>query len=112
MLADKTISICIKDKDSGHLDDMGVWVEDFVTLKTIQADIQPYSQKLLLQKYGIDIEVNKRIFIDYEDSEIKVGRFIQYINKQSLVETYEIKAIPWDDGYMDVMVLGKVSASS
>lgn len=112
MLADKLISICSKDTNSGHLDDMGVWVEDLNVIKTIWVDIQPYSQERLLRQYGIDVEVNKRIFIDHEDSDIKVGRYIQYTNKQNIVETYEIKAIPWDDGYMDVMALEKVSVSS
>lgn len=111
MLTDKLISICSKDVNGGHLDDMGVWVEDLNVIKTIWADIQPYSKERLLRQYGIDVEVNKRIFVDCEDPEIKVGRFIQYANKQNIVETYEIKAIPWDDGYMDIMALEKVSVS-
>jgi len=74
------------------------WVKD------LDCDIQPYSTALLLKAYGYDIEVNKRIFMDY-DSAIKIGTIFYYTNLQDVVEKYECKAIiNWD--YLEVMCLG------
>lgn len=73
-------------------------------VKTVECDIQPYSTALLLKDYGYNIEVNKRIFLDY-DSAIRIGTVFYYTNKQNVIEKYEVKTIiNWD--YLEVMALG------
>jgi len=76
------------------------WVKD------IMCDVQPYSRALLLKTYGYDIEVNYRIYVDYFDKDIKIGTIIKYIDKYDKELSLEVKAIPWDDEYMEVMLLG------
>lgn len=74
------------------------WVKD------VYVDIQPYSTSLLMKQYGYNIEVNKRIFLDF-DPNIKIGTIFYYTNPQNVVEKYEVKAIVnWD--YLEVMCLG------
>lgn len=74
------------------------WVKD------INCDIQPFSTALLLKQYGYNIEVNKRIFMEF-DSAIKIGTILYYTNPQSVLEKYEVKTIVnWD--YLEVMALG------
>ena len=75
-------------------------------VKDIDCDIQPYSKALLLKNYGYDIEVNKRIYIDHFDSDIKIGAILKYTDKYNVNISLEVKAIPWDDGYMEVFGLG------
>ena len=65
-------------------------------IKDVDCDMQSYSKELLIKQYGINIEVNKRFFMDYNPN-IKLGTILYYTNLQSNVETYEVKAIPWDD---------------
>lgn len=74
-------------------------------IKSIDCDIQPYSKALLMKSYGYDIEVTKRIFMDV-DLDVKIGTIFHYTNPQNVVEKYEVKAIPWDDGYFEVMCDG------
>lgn len=74
-------------------------------IKDIDCDIQSYSKELLLKQYGFNIEVNKRMFLDY-DPNIKIGTVFYYTNPQNVVEKYEVKAIPWDESIMEVMCLG------
>lgn len=76
------------------------WVKD------IMCDVQPYSRALLLKNYGYDIEVNKRIYVDYFDKDIKIGTIVKYIDKYGKELSLEVKAIPWDNEYMEVMLLG------
>lgn len=76
------------------------WVKDMM------CDIQPYSRALLLKNYGYDIEVNKRIYVDYFDKNIKIGTIVKYTDKYDKEVSFEVKAIPWDDGYMEVMCFG------
>lgn len=103
MKQDFTVGIYVKGE--GHNTSRG-WVPGKDEhIKDIDCDIQPYSQELLLKEYGYDIKVNKRIFIDDFESSIKIGTIIKYVNKQGVTEVYEVKAIPWDDGYMEVMCL-------
>lgn len=100
-----TVSVYIKSE--GHQDNHGSWVpggEEFV--KNIDCDMQPYSQELLLKHYGYNIEVNKRFFIDGFEPNIKIGTLLKYVNKQGITEIYEVKSIPWNDGYMEVFALG------
>lgn len=99
-------TIGIYNKTEGHKDSHGSWVPGGEQhIKDIDCDIQPYSQTLLLKDYGYNIEVNKRIFIDGFEPDIKIGTILKYVNKQGKAETYEVKKIPWDDGYMEVMCL-------
>jgi deoxycytidine triphosphate deaminase len=90
--------------DGGHLDDNGVWVQDFQTVVSTYCFIEPYSQERAIRKYGIDVEVNKRIFIDHVDPNIKVGMYIDD-------GTFQIKAIPWDLKHMEIIALKKESIS-
>jgi len=76
------------------------WVKD------IMCDVQPYSRALLFKNYGYDIDVNKRIYVDYFDKDIKIGTIIKYIDKYDKTLSLEVKAIPWDDEYMEVMLFG------
>lgn len=75
-------------------------------IKDIYVDIQPYSKALLIKEYGYDIEVNKRIFIDGFDKDVKIGTIFKYTDKYGKDIILEVKAIPWDDGYMEVMCFG------
>jgi hypothetical protein len=85
----------------------GVYVPGVLSLvKSIFIDIQPYSKSLLLKAYGYDIEVNKRCYVDYFDKDIRIGTILKYTDKYDKLISLEVKAIPWDDGYMEVMCLG------
>ena len=76
------------------------WVKD------VLCDLQPYSTALLLKDYGYNVEVNKRIFIDYDNS-IKIGTVFYYVNLQGVTEKYEVKTIiNWD--YLELACLGVV----
>lgn len=76
------------------------WVKD------ANVDIQPYSTALLLRDYGYSIEVNKRIFMDF-DIDIKIGTVFYYTNPQEILEKYEVKTIiNWD--YLELACLGAV----
>lgn len=69
---------------------------NLVWAKDVDCDMQSYSKELLIKQYGLNIEVNKRFFMDY-DPIIKIGTIFYYRNLQNDIETYEVKAIPWDD---------------
>ncbi len=101
-----TTQVGIYIKGNGEKDSHGSWVENEVFVKNIYVDIQPYSTQLLLNQYGYNIEVNKRVFIDHYDSDIKIGTVLKYENLEGVTESYEVKVIPWDDGYMEVMAYG------
>ena len=74
-------------------------------VKNIDCDMQPYSRALLIKAYGYDLEVTKRIFMDI-DPDVRIGTVFHYTNLQGIVEKYEVKAIPWDEGYFEVMCNG------
>lgn len=76
------------------------WVKD------IMCDVQPYSRALLLKNYGYDIEVTNRIYVDYFDKDIKIGTIIKYTDGYDKEVSLEVKAIPWAEEYMEVMLLG------
>ena len=76
------------------------WVED------IDIDMQPYTTALLLLAYGYNIVVNKRIFVDFFDANIKVGTILKYTDGYGNLLSLEVKVIPWNDGYMEVICLG------
>lgn len=86
-------------------DSYGGSLDNFTWLKDMCLDIQPYSSALLLKNYGYNIEVNKRIYVDHFDSNIKIGTILKYKDKYGVDTSLEVKAIPWDDGYMEVMGL-------
>ena len=76
------------------------WVRD------ADVDLQPYSTALLIKQYGYNIEVNKRIFMDF-DPDIKIGTVFYYTNPQGTLEKYEVKTIiNWD--YLECACLGVV----
>lgn len=102
----KNFNVDIYNKSAGKKVD-GIYIPgNFTTPKNIDVDIQPYSTELLLKDYGWNIEVNKRIFVDYNDEDIKIGTVIKYTNKQNVVESYEVKKfIPWNN-HMEIFALG------
>ncbi|MBV4417123.1 hypothetical protein [Clostridium tyrobutyricum] len=103
MLENFTVGLYVKTE--GHNTGTG-WVPGTDEhKKDIDCDIQPYSQELLLKDYGYDIKVNKRIFIDYYEPLIEIGTILKYVNRRGETEVYEVKAIPWDDEYMEVACL-------
>jgi len=75
-------------------------------VKDVYCDMQPYSKALLLKTYGYDLEVTKRIFFMDVDYDIKIGTLLYYTNPQNVVEKYEVKAIPWDSGFFEVVCNG------
>lgn len=84
----------------------GITIPGVLTwVKDIYVDIQPYSKALLLKEYGMDIEVIKRVYIDYFDSNIKIGSVFRYIDGYGKVVDLLVKAIPWDDQFMEVMCI-------
>lgn len=102
MIKNKTVSIY---NNIPIPDGYGGQLSNPTYIKDIDIDIQPYNSALLLKNYGYNIEVNKRIYIDYFDSDIKIGTILKYKDKYGVDTSVEIKAIPWDDGYMEVMGL-------
>lgn len=75
-------------------------------VKNADIDLQPYSTALLLRQYGYSIEVNKRIFMDF-DVDVKIGTVFYYTNPQNIVEKYEVKTIiNWS--YLELACLGVV----
>jgi hypothetical protein len=84
----------------------GVVIPGVLTwVKDIDVDIQPYSKALAMKNYGYDIEVNKRVYIDWFDSSINVGTVLKYTDQYGKEINLSIKAIPWDDGYMEIIGL-------
>lgn len=107
MKQDTLITVVSKDSSSGHLDDNGVWVQDSNVVTSTYCFIEPYSKQKAIYKYGIDVETNRRVFIDHVEPLIKVGMIIKANNIE-----YEIKAIPWDMRHMEILALSKESVSS
>lgn len=67
--------------------------------KSLMVDVQPYSTERLKKDYGYEIDVNKRIFCDLDDS-IKINAVIKYKGNFMEVKKY----LEWDD-YMEVFCL-------
>lgn len=107
MKQDTLITVLSSDSTTGHLDDNGVWVQDSKIVTSTYCFIEPYSKQRAIYKYGIDVETDRRVFIDHLDSSIKVGMVLQ-ANGIS----YEIKAIPYDYRHMEMLALTKESISS
>ena len=85
-----------------HDDEHGISRDGYILLATeepIMVDVQPYSSEKAKKDYGYDIVTTKRMFCDVI-AEITESSIIKYNNK-----FYKVQKIPWDDGYMDVMLL-------
>ena len=103
MFYDKEIDILTA--STGHTDDDGIYhAGGESTLKTIYADVQPYSSDLLYRDYGFSEQVTKRAFCDI-DTNLKNGVYIRYKEPYESSQTrYKIKKIiPWDN-YMELML--------
>ena len=77
-------------------------------IEDIFVDIQPYTTALLLLAYGYNIAVNKRIFVGYFDANIKIGTILRYVDGYGKTLNLEVKLVPWDDSYMEIMALGVI----
>lgn len=87
----------------GTVDDMGIHrpgVKEVI--RSIPADVQPYSRELAFRDYGFNEEVSYRFFCDPDPwNDLTVGGYVEYEDKP-----YQIKKIvPWDD-YWDVLING------
>lgn len=99
MFYDKEIKIYIY---GTYDDEHGISRTGYKLLETdesIMVDIQPYSSEKAKKDYGYNIVTTKRMFCDVI-AEIAESSIIQYNNK-----FYKVQKIPWDDGYMDVMLI-------
>lgn len=84
----------------GYKDDDGIYHEGGLQYsKTLMVDVQPYSTERLKKDYGYEIDVNKRIFMDLDDS-IQINTVIKYKGNSMEVKKY----LEWDD-YMEVFCL-------
>jgi hypothetical protein len=96
----------IYNKTEGQKNEYGVWVEgELEFIKNIDVDIQPYSTELLLKEYGYNIQVTKRIFAD-SDPNINIGTVLKYLNKQNIIENYDVRQIIDWDTHIEVMCYG------
>ena len=83
----------------------GITIPGVLTfVRDILCDVQPYSTELFIRQYGYNIECTKRIFMDF-DSAIKIGTIFKYTDKYGKEISLEVKVVPWDEGYMEVMCL-------
>lgn len=105
MKQDTLINIYVKGT-TGHADEYGIWVPDETIVTSTYCLIEPYSQEKAKYKYGVDVETNRRVFIDHEEPLIKVGMIMRTDTKE-----YEIKAIPWDYRHIELLVLAKDSVA-
>lgn len=104
MLADYKVGLYNK---APSTKENGIVIPGILTwVKDIYVDIQPYSKSLLMKNYGYDIEVNKRCYVDCFEKDIRIGTVFKYTDKYNKELSLEVKAIPWDDGYMEVMCFG------
>ena len=76
------------------------WIKDINDV-----DIQPYNKSLAMKNYGYDIECNRRLYIDNFDSVINIGTILRYTDGYGKVINLSVKAIPWDDGYIEIICL-------
>lgn len=106
MKQDTLIQVLSQDTSTGHLDDNGVWVADSNVVTSTYCLIEPYSQQKAIYKYGISVEIDRRVFIDHFEPLVKVGMVLKTADKQ-----YEVKAIPWDLRHMEILALSKESVS-
>ncbi|MEY8417049.1 hypothetical protein AAK964_12165 [Tissierella praeacuta] len=80
-------------EDTGYLNDDGLWIDgEFKIIKTIEADVQPFSKELAYKKYSYNEDIMYRVFINPEEL-IKLGTIIKYKNEYYIVK----KIIDWDD---------------
>lgn len=96
----KEIKIYLYNDDT--TDDSGANIQGYVLFKTdepIMADVQPYSTEKAKKDYGYDIECTRRMFCDIIP-QITEDCIINYNN-----QFYEVKKIPWDDEYFEILLL-------
>ncbi|WP_313757185.1 hypothetical protein [Tissierella sp.] len=90
MFYDKEISIL---NDTGYVDEGGLWVEgEITTIKTIQCDVQPHTQKMNYRDFSYDKDAKYKVFCD-PDELLKLGTQVRY--KDNIYYLVEIK--DWDD---------------
>lgn len=86
---------------SEYEDEHGIEREGYKKIKfdnPIMVDMQPYSTARAKKDYGYDTECSRRMFCDIIPGIVK-GSYIEYNN-----EFYEIKEIPWDDEYYEILL--------
>ena len=70
--------------------------EKYIYIKSLMADIQPYSQDKLNRDYGYDLQTTKRMF-SIIDPEINESTLVTYRDKPFHI----VKIVEWDD-YLDI----------
>lgn len=70
--------------------------EEYVFIKSLMVDIQPYSKEKLNKDYGYDLNTTKRMFCDI-DNDIDEATLITYRGKPYFI----VKIVEWDD-YFDI----------
>ncbi len=97
MFYDKELKVL--SESEGYTDDYGIWHDGEVTdLKTIYADVQPYSSELCYKDYGYRVQCTKRVFCDI-DIDIVEGTLLKIETKRFKT----MKIIRWDS-YMELMI--------
>lgn len=97
MFYDKKIDII--GQSDGYLDDMGIYHEGIETaIKTIYADVQPYSKELAFKEHGFN-EVVKYRFFAGNCALLELGAKVKYKNDNYIVK----KIIEWDS-YVEVLI--------
>jgi len=85
---------------SSYEDEHGIDREGYNKINNgpIMVDMQPYNSEKAKKDYGYDIECTRRMFCDIIPG-ISEDCIVGYNNK-----FYEIKEIPWDDEYLEVLL--------
>ncbi len=83
-------------KDADGINRVGYTL--YKTDEPIMVDIQPYSTEKAKKDYGYEVECVRRMFCDIIP-QITENCRIKYLDK-----FYEVKKIPWDDGYFEILL--------
>jgi hypothetical protein len=85
-----------------YVDDNGIWQQGEKTvIKTVIADVQPFSKELAYREYGFNEEISFRAFCDY-DPAIELGTKVLYKDNRYIVK----KAVDWDKSFMELLIDG------
>ncbi|TCT16401.1 hypothetical protein EDC18_102420 [Natranaerovirga pectinivora] len=87
----------------GYLNDSGRWTESNeqpTIVKTIKADVQPYSKELAYSEYKFEKDVKYRIFCD-PCNLVNLGTLVRYKDNDYTV----VHIMEWDN-YMVVLIDG------
>lgn len=88
----------IQTKVTGY-DDIGMPIETWETVATIQADIQPLGGELAQREYGIvETGITSRMFCNPSDA-VQLARRVVYDGN-----TYEIRHVAAYRGHMEVLL--------